>query len=115
MYTISASDATKFLTTDYMPVSTDSTVSAATDGKIEGLVVVGGSGYTDGTYYAAVYGDGTSAGTSSGAIVSIKVSGGAIQGFGLSSGTDTILHSGGAGYTFGTVNLGSDYIFSDAF
>ena len=115
MYTISASDATKFLTTDYMPVSTDSTVSAAaTDGKIEGLVVVGGSGYTDGTYYAAVYGDGTSAGTSSGAIVSIKVSGGAIQGFGLSSGTDTILHSGGAGYTFGTVNLGSDYIFSDA-
>ena len=67
----------------------------ATDGKIEGLVVVGGSGYTDGTYYVAVYGDGTMVGTSSGAIVSIKVSGGAIQGFGLSSGTDTILHSGG--------------------
>ena len=28
MYTISSSDATKFLTTDFMPVSTDSTVSA---------------------------------------------------------------------------------------
>ena len=114
MYTVSASDATKFLTTDYMPVSTNSTVSAAAvDGKIESLSVTGGSGYTDGTYYAAVYGDGTSAGTSSGAIVSIKVSGGAIQGFGLSSGTDTILHAGGNGYTFGSVNLGSAYIFSD--
>ncbi len=114
MYTVSASDATKFLTTDYMPVSTNSTVSAAAvDGKIESLSVTGGSGYTDGTYYAAVYGDGTSAGTSSGAIVSIKVSGGAIQGFGLSSGTDTILHAGGSGYTFGSVNLGAAYIFSD--
>ena len=29
MYTISSSDAAKFLTTDFMPVSTDSTVSAA--------------------------------------------------------------------------------------
>ena len=29
MYTISASNATKFLTTDFMPVETDSTVSAA--------------------------------------------------------------------------------------
>ena len=114
MYTVSASDATKFLTTDYMPVSTNSTVSAAAvDGKIESLSVTGGSGYTDGTYYAAVYGDGTNAGTSSGAIVSIKVSGGAIQGFGLSSGTDTILHAGGSGYTFGSVNLGAAYIFSD--
>ena len=55
MYTITQSEASKFLTTDFMPVSTDSTVSAAaTDGAIESLKVTGGSGYTDGTYYAAV-------------------------------------------------------------
>ncbi len=114
MYTISASDATKFLTTDFMPVKTNASVNAAaTDGKIEALSIIGGSGYTDGTFYAAVYGDGTNAGTATGAIVSIKVSGGAIQGFGLASGTDTILHSGGSGYTFGKVNLAAAYIFTD--
>ena len=44
-----------------MPVSTDTTVSAAaTDGKIESLVVTAGSGYTNGTYYAPIFGDGTS-------------------------------------------------------
>ena len=115
MYTISASDATKYLTADFMPVATDSTVSAAaTDGKIESLVITAGSGYTDGTYYAAVYGDGTSQGTSSGAIVSIVVSSGQIQSFGLTSGTDTTVYDGGAAYTYGTVNLGSSYTFSDA-
>ncbi len=115
MYSISSSDAAKFLTTDFMPVSTDSTVSAAaTDGKIESLVITAGSGYTDGTYYAAVYGDGTSQGTSSGAIVRITVSGGAIATFGLTAGSDTTIHDGGALYTYGTVNLGSSYTFSDS-
>ena len=114
MYTITASETTKFLTADFMPVSTDSTVStAAVDGAIESLQITAGSGYTDGTYYAAVYGDGTSAGTSSGAIVSIVVSSGAIVSFGLTAGTDTTIHNAGTGYTFGTVNLGDDYIFSD--
>ena len=97
-----------------MPVSTDSTVSlAAVDGAIESLQITAGSGYTDGTYYAAVYGDGTSQGTSSGAIVSIVISSGAIVSFGLTAGTDTTIHNAGTGYTFGTVNLGDDYIFSD--
>ena len=115
MYTISASEQSKFLTTDFMPVSTDSTVSAAaTDGKVESLIITAGSSYTDGTFYAAVYGDGTSQGTSSGAIVRITVSSGAIATFGLTAGTDTTIHDGGAGYTFGTVNLGSSYTFSDA-
>ena len=115
MYTISTSDFAKFGTTDFIPVATDSTVSAAaTDGKIESLVITAGSGYTDGTYYAAVYGDGTSQGTSSGAIVRITVSSGAIVSFGLTAGTDTTIHSGGAAYTFGYVNLGDDYIFSDS-
>ena len=80
MYAITASEQTKFLTTDFMPVSTDSTVSAAaTDGKIESLVVTGGSGYTNGTYYAAVQGDGANAGTSSGAVIRITVASNAIQ------------------------------------
>jgi len=115
MYTISASDAAKYLTTDYIPVSTDSTVSAAaTDGAIESLVVTAGSGYTDGTYYAAVYGDGTSQGTSSGAVIRITVSSGSIASFGLTAGTDTTINSAGASYTYGTVNLGDDYIFSDS-
>ena len=115
MYAITTSEAAKFLTSDFIPVSNDSTVSAAAvDGKIESLKVTAGSGYTNGTYYAAVYGDGTSAGTSSGAIVRITVSGGTIQSFGLTAGTDTTIHAGGAGYTFGTVNLASGYTFSDA-
>ena len=115
MYALTASEAAKYLTTDYMPVSDDSTVTtAATDGKIESLSVTAGSGYTDGTYYAAVYGDGTSAGTSSCAIVRITVSSGSIASFGLTAGSDTTIHDGGAAYTYGTVNLGSSYTFSDA-
>ncbi len=115
MYTISTSDFAKYATSDFIPVTTDSTVSAAaTDGAIEGLIVTSGSGYTNGTYYAAVYGDGTSQGTSSGAVIRITVSGGAIASFGLSAGTDTTINSSGAGYTFGYVNLGDAYIFSDS-
>ena len=114
MYTITASEQTKYLTADFIPVSADSTVSAAaTDGKIESLQITAGSGYTDGTYYAAVYGDGTSAGTSSGAIISIVVTSGAIVSFGLTAGTDTSINDGGSGYTYGTVNLGASYTFSD--
>ena len=114
MYTISQSDASKYLTTDFIPVSTNSTVSAAaTDGAIESLKVTAGSGYTDGTYYAAIYGDGTSAGTSSGAIVRITIASGSIVSFGLTAGTDTTIHAAGAGYTFGYINLGSSFTFSD--
>ena len=113
MYKITASEAAKFATTDYLPVSTDSTVSgAATDGAIESISVTAGSGYTDGTYYAAVFGDGTSQGTSSGAIVRITVTSGSLVSFGLTAGTDTTIHAAGSGYTFGTVNL--DTVFSDS-
>ena len=115
MYDISTTDIGKYVTTDFVPVATDSTVSAAaTDGGIESLKITTGSGYTDGTYYAAVYGDGTSQGTSSGAIVRITVSSGAIAAFGLTAGTDTTVHATGAGYTFGYVNLGAGYTFSDS-
>jgi hypothetical protein len=114
MYQVTTSEAAKYLTSDFIPVSDDSTVStAAVDGKIESIKVTAGTGYTNGTYYAAVYGDGTSASTSSGAIIRITVSGNTIQSFGLTAGTDTTIHAGGAAYTFGTVNLASGFTFSD--
>ena len=66
IYTLTAGQISTFLTADFMPVSTDSTVStAAVDGSIDSLIITAGSGYTNGTYYAAIYGDGTSQGTSS--------------------------------------------------
>ena len=115
VYSLTSSEIERYLTTDFMPVSTDSVVSAAaTDGTISSLKITAGSGYTNGTYYSAVYGDGTSQGTSSGAIIRITVSSNAIVGFGLTAGTDTTIHAAGAGYTFGTVNLASGYTFSNA-
>ena len=115
MYALTSSEINNFLTSDFVPVSTDSTVSAAaTDGAIDSLIVTAGSGYTNGTYYAAVYGDGANQGTSSGAVVRITVSSNAIQSFGLTAGTDTTVHSAGSGYTFGQVNLSSGFTFSDS-
>ena len=116
MYTISASNATKFLTTDFMPVETDSTVSAAaTDGAVESLRVTNvGTGLTDGTYYAAIEGDGSNAGTSSGAIARIVISSNQIQAFGTDASTTSGIHAAGSGYTFGTINLSAGNTFSDA-
>ena len=44
-------------------------------------------------------------------IVRITVSGNAIQDFGLTGGSDTTIHDGGSGYTFGNVSLTN--VFSD--
>ena len=107
MYTLTQSQIQKFLTSDFIPVTTDTTVSGdAVDGSIDTLRVTAGSGYTDGTYYAAIDGDGTNAGGSSGAIALIKVVGGAISVQG-SSGSNVF--AAGAGYTFGTVDLTDVY------
>ena len=116
MYTISASNATKFLTTDFMPVITDSTVSAAaTDGAIESFQVTNlGAGCTDGTYYAAIYGDGANQGTSSGAIARIVISSGKVQSFGTNSSTTSGLFAAGSGYTYGKINIASGFTFSDS-
>ena len=101
MYSLSTSDIQKFLTSDFIPVITDATVSAAaTDGAIDVVRVTVGSGYTDGTYYSPIDGDGSNG------IVEIRVSGGAISAQG-SAGTN--MFSAGTGYTFGTVNLGDVY------
>ena len=115
MYTVSASDEAKFFTSDFIPAITDSTVSAnATDGAIESIIVTAGTGQTDGTYFTPVYGDGANAGKTTGAILKLVISNGAIASFGLTDGTDTTIHSAGTEYTFATVNLASGYTFSDA-
>ena len=101
MYTLSTSDIQKFVTNDFIPVVTDTTVSGdATDGAIDTVRVTAGSGYTDGTYYSAVDGDGSNG------VVQIVVSGGAISAQG-SAGTN--MFAGGTGYTFGTVDLTDVY------
>jgi len=101
MYTLSVSEIDKFLTSDFIPVTTDSTVSAAAvDGSIDVVRVAAGSGYTDGTYYSPIDGDGT------GGVVQIVVSGGAIQPQG-SSGTN--IFNVGSGYTYATVDLTDTY------
>jgi len=106
MYTISTSDVQKFLTNDFIPVSTDSTVSAAAvDGSIDTVRVTGGAGYSDGTYYSPIDGDGTSG------IVKIVISGGAIAAFG-SGGSATEVYAAGSGYTYAVVDLTD--VYSDA-
>ena len=116
MYTISASNATKFLTTDFMPVVTDSTVSAAaTDGAVESFQVTNlGAGCTDGTYFTAIQGDGANAGTSSGAIARIVISSGKVQSFGTNTSTTSGINQAGSGYTYGKINIASGQTFSDA-
>jgi hypothetical protein len=109
MYKLTTSEVQKYLTSDFIPVSTDSSVgAAAVDGSIDTVRVTAGSGYTDGTYYAAIDGDGTNAGGASGGVVEIKVNGGAIV---KQSSTGSNVYAAGAGYTFGVVDLGA--VFSN--
>ena len=106
MYKISASEADKFLTNDFIPVTTNATVAAAaTDGAIVSCRVTNqGSSLTNGSsFYVPVRGDGT------GAAIRITISGGIIQTFGLTGGTDTTIDAGGSGYTYGSVSLAHVY------
>ncbi|MAJ57311.1 MAG: hypothetical protein CMI74_04490 [Candidatus Pelagibacter sp.] len=90
MYTLSASQQANFLSTDFMAVSTNSTVSAAAvDGAINICKIkTAGSGGTDGTFTGIpIRGDGT------GAIATVVVSSGAV--------TSVTMTSVGSGYTYG--------------
>ena len=94
MYTLTTSQITNFLTADFMPVATDSTVSAAAvDGAIRNYRIMrGGAGYTNNTYTGvAVNGDGASA------EVTVIVSGGAV--------TSVASTTAGTGYTFATLDI----------
>ena len=102
MYTLSSSATSKFLTNDFIPVESDTTVvNTAIDGAVEVVKVVAGSGYTDGTYYSPIDGDGSNG------IVKIVISGGAIQRFGSTGFTEVF--NKGTGYTFGNVDLTDVY------
>jgi hypothetical protein len=94
MYTLSASQQTNFLSTDFMAVATNSTVSsAAVDGAINIVKIkTAGTGGTDGTHTGiAIRGDGSS-GT-----VSVTVSSGAV--------TAVTVTNAGTGYTFGYIRV----------
>ena len=93
MYTLSASQQSNFLSTDFMAVATNSTVSsAAVDGAINVCKIkTAGAGGTDGTHTGiAIRGDGSS-GT-----VSVTVTSGAV--------TAVTVTNAGTGYTFGTIS-----------
>ena len=93
MYTLSASEQANFLSTDFMAVTTNSTVSsAAVDGAVNIVKIkTAGSGGADGTHTNIdIRGDGT------GGKVSVTVSSGAV--------TAVTVTTPGTGYTFGTIS-----------
>jgi hypothetical protein len=94
MYTLTTSDALKFLTNEYIPVRTDGTVSAAAvDGAIESIIVTaGGTGYGSAPG-VTINGDGT------GATATAVIAGGIVTG--------VTITNAGSGYTFATVTFAS--------
>ena len=93
MYTLSASQQANFLSTDFMAVETNSTVSsAAVAGAIDVIKIKSaGTGGADGTHTGiAIRGDGSN-GT-----CSVTVAGGVV--------TAVTVTNAGTGYTFGTVS-----------
>ena len=93
MYTLSASQQANFLSTDFMAVATNSTVSsAAVDGAIDIVKIkTPGSGGANGTHTGiAIRGDGSNG------QVSVTVAGGVV--------TAVTVTNAGTGYTFGTIS-----------
>ena len=94
MYTMTTSQVQNFLSTDFMPVATDSTVSAAAvDGEIRhAFIDTAGAGYTNGTYTGVpIRGDGSS-GT-----VTLVIGSGAV--------TTATVTANGTGYTHAYINV----------
>jgi len=94
MYSLSASQQVNFLSTDFMAVATDSTVSAAaTDGAINIVKIkTAGSGGADGTHTGvAIRGDGSSG------ECSVTVSSGAVTG--------VTVTNVGSGYTYAYIRV----------
>ena len=100
MYTLSASQQSNFLSTDFMAVTSNSSasgdqsnvISAAVDGSIDIVKIkAGGSGGTNGTFTGVnIRGDG------SGGVATVTVAGGAV--------TAVAVTSPGSGYTFATIS-----------
>ena len=93
MYTLSASQQANFLSTDFMAVATDSTVSsAAVAGQIDIIKIkAAGTGGTNGTHTGvAIKGDGSSG------VCTVTVAGGVV--------TAVTITAAGTGYTYGTIS-----------
>ena len=99
MYTLTTAQITDFLTADFMPVTTNATVSSnAVDGAIRQYKVMrGGAGYTPGSYAASVGGDGVLRGGVQ-ATASITVGAGGDV-------TACVVNVAGSQYTFGTITM----------
>ena len=94
MYTLSATQQSNFLSTDFMAVATNSTVSAAAvDGAVNIIKIkTAGTGGADGTHTGvAIRGDGSSG------VCSVTVSSGAV--------TAVTVTTPGTGYTYGYVRV----------
>ena len=98
MYTLTTSQITDFLTADFMPVTTNATVStAAVDGEIRQYKVMrGGAGYSDNSYDITVGGDGVLRGGTA-AVVTVVVSSNSV--------TSAVVKTAGSKYTFGTITM----------
>ena len=102
MYTLTAGQQSNFLSTDFMAVATNSTVSsAAVDGAVNIVKIkTAGSGGTNGTHTGvAIRGDGSSG------VATVIVSGGAV--------TTVTVTTPGTGYTFGYIR-NSDIVAAGA-
>jgi hypothetical protein len=94
MYTLTTSDALKFLTNEYIPVRTDGTVSAAAvDGAIESIIVTAGGSAYGSAPGVTIDGDGT------GATATAVIGGGIVTG--------VTITNAGSGYTFATITFAS--------
>lgn len=91
LYTIPTDDVIKFLSTDFMPISTYGGTTPV-DGEIKVVTIKDyGLNLPNGTFYAPILGDGT------GGKVSLTVASGSI--------TSVSVVSGGTGYTYASVAL----------
>ena len=99
MYSLTTTQITDFLTADFMPVATNSTVSgAAVDGAVRHYKVMrGGAGYTVGTYTAQTLQGDSSVRGGTAATFTVTVSGGAV--------TNVVAVAAGTNYTFADCNI----------
>ena len=102
LYTISTTDVIKFLSSDFLPVATDPTVSAAAvDGAIQAVVLrdagtastfVANRNIISSPLYASIVGDGSNGIVKFGTNANGQI-------------TDARVHAAGTGYTYGNVLL----------
>ena len=99
MYSLTTTQITDFLTADFMPVATNSTVSgAAVDGAVRHYKVMrGGAGYTSGTYTAQTLQGDSSVRGGTAATFTVTVAGGAV--------TSVVAVAAGTKYTFADCNI----------